>query len=244
MAAAIAPAPRNGITIRRRGRTNWMSWRRTRSSSRKTAGCGLARLSTEDGRQGLWLALGVDTGQRRFPFCNQHAVAQQLVTMIDAHRRRALDDGPQGQEVVEVHRTPVLHLDPGNDKIVTLVLDVLVGMALRPKQLDAALLEIEQIVRLVQQAHAIRLGVADANGDLPGGHRLSLSPRQSANAAGTAKWIVHQQCPAQQEALRHQAPAAAVRAGRAVVAQTEEMPRLNVQRTDWRRLEARPLLRI
>src|SRR5262245_3446505 len=105
--------------------------------------------------------------------------------MIDPDRRRPLDDCPQGQQVIEVDRPPILYLDPGEDKIVTLVLDVLVGIALGPEQLDAALLEPDQVIRMVHESHAVRLGVADANGGFPGRHRTPRGRRQVAGASRT-----------------------------------------------------------
>src|SRR6516162_7650016 len=93
--------------------------------------------------------------------------------MLDLDQRRSHDGGVQRQEVIVAGGAAVAHLDTRQDEQKTLVFQIAVGDSLRAQQLGPALLEVHQVVRVVQETHAIRLGVADANGDLAAEHRTS-----------------------------------------------------------------------
>src|SRR5205085_11727042 len=73
-------------------------------------------------------------------------------------------------------RLAVAHLDLHQHQEEALVLDVAVGPPHLPQQFGPALLEVDQVVRMVQEAHAVGLGVADADGNLAGHGRVSRSP--------------------------------------------------------------------
>ena len=51
-----------------------------------------------------------------------------------------------------------------------LVLEIAIGSPLRAQKLGPALLEIDQVVRMVQKTHPIGLGIANANRDLAAEH--------------------------------------------------------------------------
>ena len=125
--------------------------------------------------QGLHAALAVHAGQggralrpaarrRAAPRSGGRsapAVVRTTVSAASAGRR----SGPAA----------VADLDLRQHQQEALVLQVAVESAARAQQFGAALLEVDEVVRVVQQAHAVRLGVADADRDFAG-QRLLMVP--------------------------------------------------------------------
>src|SRR5262245_28133185 len=107
---------------------------------------------------------------------------------------------------------------------------------------------------MMQQAHPVGFGIANADRDFAAQHaslQVSSGSRQSAVAVGTdsrsrqnylttatADWLSNRSCPVEriinqqgateQQALRNQAPGAAIGAGGAIVSQAQVMAGLDV----------------
>ena len=63
----------------------------------------------------------------------------------------------------------------------------------------------------------------------------------STDGPGPIEWIINQERAAEHQALGHQAPGAAVGTGRAVIAQAQEMPGLDVHGREIQAAQRRPL---
>jgi hypothetical protein len=83
------------------------------------------------------------------------------------------DAGGERQLIVVAGRRLVLHLDLGDDEEDAVALHVGIRKPDRAEQFDAAHLEILEEARVMEVAHRIALGVADAKGQdvLGEGHR-------------------------------------------------------------------------
>src|SRR5262249_29399496 len=85
-------------------------------------------------------------------------------------------------QVVVVGRTAVLHFDLRDDQEVPLVFHVLVRRAEGPEQLRAGLLEVNQIIRVMQQAHPVGFRVPHPDLDLAAVH-VSGAPNKPPSPA-------------------------------------------------------------
>ena len=70
------------------------------------------------------------------------------------------------QEVVVVRGTLELAADVDDDQVMPRVLDLAIGEPALAKQLGPAHLEVDEVVRVMEQTHPVGLGVADADRQL------------------------------------------------------------------------------
>ena len=104
------------------------------------------------------------------------SIAQHLIAVVDADRGGPFDRGADSQQVIVPGWLAIADLGTGQHQQKALVLQVLVVNARHPQEFDTGLLEVHQIVRMVQQPHAVRLCIAHPDLDLAAGHPFLLHP--------------------------------------------------------------------
>ena len=109
------------------------------------------------------LSLAVDARQRRMALGQQHAVAQDLVLVHDLDVSHLRDRRAHGQDVVVLRRPLELATDVDDHQEVTAVLDLAIRDAPLAEHLGPSHLEINEVIRMVQEPHAIRLGITHAD---------------------------------------------------------------------------------
>ena len=124
-----------------------------------------ARAHRQDLGQGLRLSLAVDARQRRVALGQEHAVAQHLVTVHDLDVRDPRHGRPDRQQVVVVRGPLELAADVDDHQEMAAVLDLAIRDPALAEHLGPGHLEVDEVVRVVQEPHAVGLGVADADGD-------------------------------------------------------------------------------
>ena len=117
------------------------------------------------------------------PLGQKDTVAEHLVAMHDLDVRDPLDGRPERQEIVVVGGPLELAADLDHDQEMARVFDVAIGDAPLAQELGPAHLEVDDVVGVMQEAHAVGLGVADAKADLvTERHRSVLLVLTSASA--------------------------------------------------------------
>src|SRR5271157_64204 len=116
--------------------------------------------------QRLELAVPVDARQGRMPFGQQHGVAVELVVVNNLDMRDSCHRGLERQKIIIVRRTLELAADVDDHQIMAGVFDVPVGQPPLPQQLGPSHLEVDKIVGMRQQAHAVGLGITHTNRQL------------------------------------------------------------------------------
>ena len=121
---------------------------------------------SQDLRQGLRLALAVDARQRRVAFGKQHAVTQDLVLVHDLDMGDPRYRGAHGQHVVVISGPLEFAADVDDHQEMSRVFDLAIGDPAVAEHLRPGHLEVDEVIRVVQEAHAVRLGIAHADRDL------------------------------------------------------------------------------
>ncbi len=115
----------------------------------------------------------VDAGESGVSFGEQVSVAEDFVAVDDFDVGDALDGGAQSEEIVVECGTFEFAADVDDHEEVAGVFDVAIGEAGAAEQLGAALLEVDEEGGVVEEAHTVGFGVADADFDfvgVEGGH--------------------------------------------------------------------------
>lgn len=110
------------------------------------------------------LAGAVDAGDGGGTFGEKNAIAAEFVGVVEADAGLADEPGDEGEFFVVAGGVAVFDFGLGDDEEDALALEVGVGEALVAQELDAADLEVLEIAAVVQVAHGIDFGIADADG--------------------------------------------------------------------------------
>src|SRR5271157_5763094 len=138
---------------------------RQRSSSSERPPVARAGLLERFGQR-LGLAFAVDARQGRMPFGQQHGVAVELVVVNNLDVRDFRHRRLEHQKIIIVSRTFELAADVDDHQIMAGVFDFPVGQPPLPQQLGPSHLEVDKIVGMMQQAHAVGLGITHTNRQL------------------------------------------------------------------------------
>lgn len=115
-------------------------------------------------------AVAVDAGQRRVSDGEQDVVAVDFVAVDDFDVGDALDGGADREQVVVEGGPFELATDVDDDQEVSGVFDLAVGEAGLAEQFGAGLLEVDEKLSVVEEAHAVGFGIADADQGFVGVH--------------------------------------------------------------------------
>ena len=113
-----------------------------------------------DGNQ---LACGVDAGERASGGAEQYTAVFEFVNMVDAGACGAVDARGQREQVIVVGGFSEFDLKPRDGEKLAGFFHVGVIVTLLAQKLCSALLEINQVLRVVQIAHRVALGIANPN---------------------------------------------------------------------------------
>lgn len=123
------------------------------------------------------LARAVDAGDGGGGFGEEGRAAAQVVFVVDADGRLPGDFGEEGQLLIVAGGGPVAAFHLYNGEEDAGLFEVGVAVADGAEQFDATHLEVLEIAAVVEVAHGIDLGIADADGDgmLAVGHGLNVA---------------------------------------------------------------------
>src|SRR4051812_33809660 len=99
-------------------------------------------------------------------FGEEYATAEHPVAVHDLDVRGPRNGRLEREQVVVIRRPFELAADIDDDEQVPGVLDVAVRDPALAEQLSPPHLKEDEVVRMMQESHAIRLGVTDPDGDL------------------------------------------------------------------------------